>query len=212
MKPRIDLTLYLATDDTFIRDNSIEGLVQQACDGGITAFQLRLKRGTTLELINLGRRIKPILRAHRIPLIVNDRVDVALAVEADGVHLGHDDMAPEDARRILGPDAIIGFSVSNQLELARANQSPIDYIGIGPFALTNTKSDAGDALGVEATQSFVAESQFPAVAIGGIGERNVLEVMQTGVTGVCVVSAICGASNVRIATESLRRAVSGVKE
>jgi thiamine-phosphate pyrophosphorylase len=143
----------------------------------------------------------------RIPLIVNDRVDVALEIGADGVHIGQHDMDPERARRLLGPDAIIGLSIET-IEQARAAVSlDVDYLGVGPIFATATKTDAAPPLGVEALAQIRAISRHRVVAIGGIGLENARQAIDAGADGAAVVSAICAAEDPERAARELRRAI-----
>jgi thiamine-phosphate pyrophosphorylase len=148
-----------------------------------------------------------LLKPLRIPLIINDRVDVALAVDADGVHIGQSDMSYEDARRLLGPDKIIGLSVENFKDIEAANALDVDYIGISPVYGTPTKTDTAEPFGLEGLRKAVQMSAHPTVAIGGMNASTIAEVMAAGTDGVAVVSAICSAENIRKATSDLRAIV-----
>jgi thiamine-phosphate pyrophosphorylase len=147
------------------------------------------------------------LKPYKVPLIINDRVDVALAVDADGVHIGQGDMAYKDARRLLGPDKIIGLSVESFSDIEAANALDVDYIGISPVYGTPTKTDTAEPFGLEGLRKAVEMSVHPAVAIGGMNAATIAEVMAAGADGVAVVSAICSAENIRKATSELRSIV-----
>lgn len=201
------LKLYLVTDRELSRCRTLEEVVSEAVAGGITIVQLREKDASTGEFVELAMRLKEILKPYNIPLIINDRVDVALAVDADGVHIGQSDMAYRDARRLLGPDKIIGLSVESFSDIEAANALDVDYIGISPVYGTPTKTDTAEPFGLEGLRKAVEMSVHPAVAIGGMNAATIAEVMAAGADGVAVVSAICSAENIRKATSELRSIV-----
>jgi thiamine-phosphate pyrophosphorylase len=201
------LKLYLVTDRELSLGRSLEEVVSEAVKGGVTVVQLREKDASTGEFIELARRLMKLLKPLRIPLIINDRVDVALAVDADGVHIGQSDMSYEDARRLLGPDKIIGLSVENFKDVEAANALDVDYIGISPVYGTPTKTDTAEPFGLEGLRKAVQMSVHPTVAIGGMNASTIAEVMAAGTDGVAVVSAICSAENIRKATSDLRAIV-----
>ena len=201
------LKLYLVTDRELSLGRSLEEVVSEAVKGGVTVVQLREKDASTGEFIELARRLMKLLKPLRIPLIINDRVDVALAVDADGVHIGQSDMSYEDARRLLGPDKIIGLSVESFEDIEAANALDVDYIGISPVYGTPTKTDTAEPFGLEGLHKAVQMSAHPTVAIGGMNASTIAEVMAAGTDGVAVVSAICSAENIRKATSDLRAIV-----
>ena len=201
------LKLYLVTDRELSRGRTLEEVVSEAVAGGITIVQLREKDASTGEFVELAMRLKEMLKPYNIPLIINDRVDVALAVDADGVHIGQSDMAYKDARRLLGPDKIIGLSVESFSDIEAANALDVDYIGISPVYGTPTKTDTAEPFGLEGLRKAVEMSVHPAVAIGGMNAATIAEVMAAGADGVAVVSAICSAENICKATSELRSIV-----
>ena len=201
------LKLYLVTDRELSLGRSLEEVVSEAVQGGVTVVQLREKDASTGEFIELARRLMTLLKPLDIPLIINDRVDVALAVDADGVHIGQSDMSYEDARRLIGPDKIIGLSVENFEDIEAANALDVDYIGISPVYGTPTKTDTAEPFGLEGLRKAVQMSVHPTVAIGGMNASTIAEVMAAGTDGVAVVSAICSAENIRKATSELRTIV-----
>ena len=201
------LKLYLVTDRELSLGRSLEEVVSEAVQGGVTVVQLREKDASTGEFIELARRLMTLLKPLDIPLIINDRVDVALAVDADGVHIGQSDMSYEDARRLLGPDKIIGLSVENFEDIEAANALDVDYIGISPVYGTPTKTDTAEPFGLDGLRKAVQMSVHPTVAIGGMNASTIAEVMAAGTDGVAVVSAICSAENIRKATSELRTIV-----
>lgn len=207
------LKLYLVTDRDLSLGRSLEEVVREAVAGGVTMVQLREKDAATGEFIELGRRLKAVLKPLGIPLIINDRVDVALAVDADGVHIGQSDMSYADARRLLGPDKIIGLSVENFKDLEVANELDVDYIGISPVYGTPTKTDTAEPFGLEGVRKAVQMSVHPTVAIGGMNASTIRDVMAAGADGVAVVSAICSAPSPHTAAEELKREVyAGVRK
>jgi thiamine-phosphate pyrophosphorylase len=199
--------LYLVTDRGLAGGRPLEGVVEAAVRGGVTAVQLREKRCPTREFVELGRALARLLAPLGVPLIVNDRLDVALAIGAAGVHLGQGDMDYATARRLLGRDAAIGLSVET-IEQARAAESlDADYLGVGPVFPTATKADAAPALGLAGLAQVRAVSHHRLVAIGGIGAGNARQAMEAGADGVAVVSAICAAEDPESAARDLWRAV-----
>ena len=201
------LKLYLVTDRELSLGRSLEEVVSEAVAGGVTMVQLREKDAATGEFIELASRLMKILTPLGIPLIINDRVDVALAVDADGVHIGQSDMPYEIARRLLGPDKIIGLSVENMDNLIKANSLNVDYVGISPVYGTPTKTDTANPFGLEGLRKAVNMSKHPTVAIGGMNAGTIADVMAAGTDGVAVVSAICSDENIREAAAQLKAIV-----
>ena len=197
------LKLYLVTDRDLSLGRPLEEIVSEAVAGGVTMVQLREKDAATGEFVELGRRLMSLLKPLGVPLIINDRVDVALAVDADGVHIGQSDMSYADARRLLGPDKIIGLSVENMDDLLKANELDVDYVGISPVYGTPTKTDTAEPFGLEGLRKAVEMSVHPTVAIGGMNVATVGEVIAAGTDGVAVVSAICSAESPRDAAAEL---------
>lgn len=207
MRKNVDLSLYLVTDRDLSLGRSLEEVVSEAVAGGVTVVQLREKDASTGEFVELARRLMAMLKPLSVPLIINDRVDVALAVDADGVHIGQSDMKYEDARRLLGPDKIIGLSVESFEDIEAANALDVDYVGISPVYGTPTKTDTAEPFGLEGLRKAVAMSEHPTVAIGGMNASTIGEVVAAGADGVAVVSAICSAENVREAASELKSIV-----
>ena len=197
------LKLYLVTNRGLSLGRSLEEVVSEAVAGGVTMVQLREKDTSTGEFIRLACKLTDLLRPLGIPLIINDRVDVALAADADGVHIGQSDMPYEIARKLLGPDKIIGLSVENMNDLLRANELDVDYIGISPVYGTPTKTDTAEPFGLEGLRKAVELSVHPTVAIGGMNASTISDVIAAGADGVAVVSAICSADSPRLAANEL---------
>jgi thiamine-phosphate pyrophosphorylase len=209
--PGLDLSLYLVagTEDAGGRD--LMAVVAAAVRGGVSVVQLRDKTATDAAMIAQARVLKGLLAPLGVPLIVNDRLEVALAAGADGLHLGQEDMAPGAARRALGPEAILGVSAGDAAEAKIADPAVVDYVGVGPVYPTGSKADAGDAIGPDGLSALRALLGPPVVAIGGIQAANVAEVMACGVQGVAVVSAICGARDPEGAARALRRRIDAAR-
>ena len=203
MKIPFDLSLYLVTDRPLSGGRDMAWIVREAAAGGVTMVQLREKECSTAEFIALARQLKTTLLPLGIPLIINDRVDVALAVDADGVHIGQSDMPYETARQLLGPDKIIGLSVETMEEVIAANALDVDYIGISPVYATPTKTDTLAPFGLEGIEEVMRLSRHRCVAIGGMNRDTIGEVIARGVEGVAVVSAIVAAESPREASEEL---------
>jgi len=202
------LNVYLVTDRELCLGRPLEEVVIQAVAGGCTMVQLREKEMNTDEFVELARALKIRLEPAGVPLLINDRVDVALAADVQGVHVGQSDMKPADIRRLMGPNAIIGFSVETNEELAAAQHEPVDYLGIGPVYPTQTKKDVkGSPWGIEGLRKAVKASKIPLVGIAGINQSNVYDVVSSGVEGVAVVSAICSAPSPKQAAANLLNSV-----
>ena len=202
-RTRLDLSVYLITDRDLCGRRGVAETVRQAIAGGATMVQLRDPLAKAGILVEEARALATILRSSNIPFIVNDRVDIALAAGADGVHLGQSDMAVADARRLLGPEPILGLSITGAADLAASDLTGVDYLGVGPVYPTATKSDAAPAMGLEGLRAIRAQTTLPIVAIGGIGLANAGDVISVGVEGVAVVSAICAAPDPEAAARDL---------
>lgn len=185
------------TDRPLCLGRSVEQIVLEAVAGGVTAVQLREKECSTREFVALARGLKKLLAPRGVPLLINDRVDVALAAGADGVHIGQSDMAYPDARALLGAQALIGLSVETPEQAAQAESLDCDYLGVGPIFPTATKSDAAAAWGLGRLAELRKTSRHRLVAIGGINTSNAALVASAGADGIAVVSAICSAPDAR---------------
>ncbi len=205
MKRALDWRLYLVTDRRIASPRSIEDVVAAAVRGGVTAVQLREKECATREFVELARKLKAMFTPLGVPLIVNDRADVALAAGADGVHVGQSDMDCRDVRALLGPGAIVGLSVETPEQAEQAAGLPVDYLGVGPIFSTPTKTDAAPAWGIEQLAALRRRTRQALVAIGGIHAGNAGQVREAGADGIAVVSAICAAGDPEVAARELRR-------
>lgn len=197
------LRLYLVTDSELSLGRPLAEVVEAAVRGGVSCVQLREKRLDTRAFVAQARALRALLSACRIPLVINDRIDVALACGADGVHLGQGDMPVEDARRLLPPEVFIGWSVETPQDVQRAQGLPVDYLGVSPVFATPTKTDTARPWGLEGLRTARAATRLPLVAIGGIHAGNAREVLAHGADGLAVVSAICSAPSPRDAAAQL---------
>ncbi|MGD0339215.1 MAG: thiamine phosphate synthase [Bacteroidota bacterium] len=195
MRRIIDYSLCLVTDSRISLPRTVEEVIELSVRGGVTIVQLREKECSTREFIERARRVKNIVHSHGIPLIINDRVDVALASGADGVHIGQQDMSARDARYLMGPDAIIGFSVETMEQAAEAEKLDVDYLGVSPIFPTPTKTDTATEWGIEGLHALRLQTRNVLVAIGGINLSNAGVVIESGADGLAVVSALCAAAD-----------------
>lgn len=205
--PEISLSLYLVADVDYAAERDIVSLVEDAIQGGVTTVQLRAKGLGTREFFRLATRMTAVLKRRDVPLIINDRVDIALACGADGVHLGQSDMPPDTARKLVGESKIIGVSVNTPKEAREAERLGADYVGLGPIYATATKDTDLPVLGSDGIRRMRGKIGIPIVAVGGINAGNAAEVMKSGAAGVAVVSAILGAPDVRLAAANLKKAM-----
>ncbi len=201
--------LYLVTDRELCGTRSIESVVAQAVSGGVRYVQLREKDTSTRAFIELAKRVKAILLPLEVPLIINDRVDVALAAGADGVHVGQDDMPYETARKILGPSVLIGLSVETWEDVVFAQGLDVDYLGVSPVFETPTKTDTKGMWGLEGLARIRAYSRHPLVGIGGLNAANAEAVVLAGADCVAVVSAICADADPFQAAKELDEIIRG---
>jgi len=204
--------LYLVADRNLCGEKTLEDVVLQAARGGAACVQLREKKATTRVFISQALRIKELLTPFRVPLIINDRVDVALAARANGVHLGQDDMSCRAARKLLGPEAIIGLSVETWEDVEAAEKMDPDYLGVSPVFQTPTKPDTKGSWGIEGVARIRAFSRHPLVAIGGLNLSNAAEVVLAGADAIAVVSAICSAPDPFKASRDLHRIIAAALE
>ncbi|GAB7080201.1 thiamine phosphate synthase [Megalodesulfovibrio paquesii] len=220
MRPRLDYRAYLVTNRALCLGRDLLDVVAAAVQGGVTLVQIREKDADARDFVELGRALKELLDRHRIPLLVNDRVDVAQAIGAAGVHVGQSDIPFIDVRRILGPEAIIGLSIDTMEQalavpdldqvLGGAGLGP-DYLGVGPIYPTATKADAGEAWGLEKLTALRRQSHQTLVGIGGITAQNAPDVIRAGADGVAVVSAIVSAPDPAAAARELLDVVTAAR-
>jgi len=212
MKNDIIQGLYLVTDRDLCGGRALTEVVLAAVRGGARCVQLREKALSTRAFVAEALAVRDLLAPLRVPLIINDRLDVALAVGADGVHIGQDDMPYALARRLLGPRAIIGVSVETWEDVERAQGLDCDYLGVSPVFATPTKTDTKGVWGLEGLAKIRAFSRHPLVAIGGIHPGNAEAVCRAGADGLAVVSAVCAADDPFEASRALAAVIVTVRE
>lgn len=212
MRHPIDLSVYLVLDPDLC--GGAQGMIETtraAVQNGATCVQLRAPQWKKRALVECGRALKTVMADFHVPLIVNDHADVCLAVDAEGLHIGQEDLSPLDARAIIGNEKILGLSVSNAQELSAVDIRLVDHLGIGPIFSTSTKPDASDALGLDGFAALALRKPCPVVAIGSVKVPIVGDLIHAGADGVAVVSAICGQANPGEATKELARAVQSAR-
>ncbi len=191
-----DFRLYAITGEEFHKGRSLVEVMEEAIIGGVDIIQLRDKKSSKKVVLEKAKQLKVLAEKYKIPLIINDHIDVALAVDADGIHIGQDDLPLEQARKIVGENKIIGIS-THQIEEAReAQKHGADYIGVGPIFATQSKEDVVDPVTTKYIEEVVNEITIPFVAIGGIKLHNVDQVLNSGATRICAISEIVGSDDV----------------
>lgn len=203
MKNKVDYSIYLVTDRELMSTPSLEDAVEQAIEGGCTLVQLREKDLDSLSFYNLALSIKDITAKYKVPLIINDRIDIALAIDAHGVHIGQSDIPAEIARKLIGPNKILGVSASSVEEAIKAFKDGADYLGVGAMFATGTKTDA-NIVSMEELRAIRDKVSIPIVVIGGINKTTIPDFDTINIDGVSVVSAIIAEPNIKKATEELR--------
>lgn len=205
MNKQLDLTLYLVLDPSLC--GGIEGMIKTtriAIQHGVTIVQLRAEKAfSRREWYEAAKQLKQILINTTVPLIINDMVDIALATDADGVHIGQNDLPAHEVRRLIGQKKLLGLSISNQEQMISVPWPIIDYIGIGPVFPTTSKYNAPPSLGINTLSSLAKQKNKPAVAIGGINYLNITEVLNVDIDGIAVISAICGQADIDLSTQQL---------
>jgi thiamine-phosphate pyrophosphorylase len=198
-----DLSVYLITDLALCGARGVLETVEAAIAGGATMVQLRDPEAKTRALVEEARAIHALTRPAGVPFIVNDRIDVALAAGADGVHVGQADMTVADVRALIGPKPILGLSITSEADLDVSDFRGVDYLGVGPVFQTSTKPDAAPPINVGGLEAIVARTQVPIVAIGGLHAGNAADAIAAGAQGIAVVSAICSAPDAEAASQEL---------
>ncbi len=208
MKPFTDeqikkaMCLYAVSDSMWLNGRTLPEVIRESLEGGATFMQIREKNLPYDEFLALAKEVKKVTDEFRVPYVVNDEVEIAKAIDADGVHIGQSDKALVDARKILGPDKIIGVSAQTVEQAVEAQKNGADYLGVGSIFTTSTKLDADD-VSLETLRAICDAVSIPVVAIGGIKEDNILDLKGTHVDGVAIVSGIFGAENIKEATSKL---------
>ena len=205
-KPVIDYTLYLVTDRDLMAAETLEECIEAACRGGTTLVQVREKHAGTGEFIRIARSAKEVTDAFGVPLIIDDDVEVALAVGAAGVHVGQSDLPATEVRRLVGPDMVVGVSVGSVEEALRAEADGADYLGVGAMSATATKPDA-EVCTIDEARRITLAVGIPCVLIGGVNARTIPLFAGIPAAGYAVVSAIMAASDPEAASRELRQAI-----
>jgi len=206
-----DFGLYLVTDNDLCMGRPVLDVVRAAVAGGVQAVQIREKNGNTRDFLELARLLVSEIQSENIPIIINDRVDIALASGAAGVHVGQSDMPVLDARHLLGEKAIIGLTVPSMEILEKSLSLPVQYIAVSPVFLTTTKTNTAPAWGIEGMQKArkyldAMNSRIPLMTIGGIHAGNAKEILEAGIESLAVVSAICSAKDPKLASREILKA------
>lgn len=205
------LTLYLVTNSDGLSTEEFLKRVDEACKNGVTLVQLREKKASTQEFYQKALAVKKITDKYSIPLIINDRVDVCLAVDADGVHIGDDELPVDVTRCLIGPDKWLGVSAKTVERSLEAKEQGADHLGVGAIFPTTTKENAS-ATDISVLQDIIHASQLPVVAIGGIKEENMASLRDTDISGVAIVSEIMQATDISVKTQRLKQQIIAIKE
>lgn len=198
-----DLLLYAVTDRHWLEGRTLKEVVKESLDGGVTFVQLREKTLEDEKFLEEAKELKELCKKYNVPFVINDNVDIAIAMDADGVHVGQSDMEAGDVRAKLGPDKIIGVSAENVEQAVLAEKRGADYLGVGAVFPTGSKDDAAD-VSYETLKAICEAVSIPVIAIGGINEGNVSKLAGSGIVGVAVISAIYAAKDIKKATEDLK--------
>lgn len=198
-----DLLLYAVTDRHWLEGRTLKEVVKESLDGGVTFVQLREKTLEDEKFLEEARELKELCKKYNVPFVINDNVDIAIAMDADGVHVGQSDMEAGYVRAKLGPDKIIGVSAENVEQAVLAEKRGADYLGVGAVFPTGSKEDAAD-VSYETLKAICEAVSIPVIAIGGINEGNVSKLAGSGIVGVAVISAIYAAKDIKKATEDLK--------
>lgn len=199
-----DLLLYAVTDRHWLKDETLENQVEKALQGGATFLQLREKSLDDDIFMAEAKEIQKLCKKYQVPFVINDNVDIALAIDADGVHVGQSDMEALDVRKRLGPDKIIGVSAQNVQQALLAQKHGADYLGVGAVFPTGSKDDAED-VSFETLKAICQAVDIPVIAIGGITKENVSELKGSGICGIAVISAIFAQKDIKAATKELKK-------
>lgn len=207
----LDFQLYAITGEEFHPNRPLLEVMEEAILGGADIIQLRDKTSSKRVVLEKARALRELTKKYNVPFIINDHIDVALAVDADGIHLGQDDLPLEEARKIVGPNKIIGISTHHIDEARAAEAGGADYIGVGPIFPTKSKKDVVDPVTTAYIEQVVKEINIPFVAIGGIKKHNVDQVLKAGATRICMISEIVGADDVKGVCEFFKRKLEAIK-
>jgi thiamine-phosphate pyrophosphorylase len=203
-KQEIDYSLYLVTDRNILRGKNFIKSIEEALLGGTTLLQLREKNMESGEFYNIALEVKKIAGKYDVPLIINDRLDIMLAVDADGLHIGQKDLPLDVTRNIIGKNKILGYSVKN-VEQALYGQKFADYLGAGSVFATATKADIGKPIGIKGLKKIQSAVTIPVVGIGGINKNNIEDLKAAGIAGISLVSAVLGAEDIQKAAQEIKK-------
>ncbi len=212
MKQQIDLSFYLVLDPKLCEPLGMVETARLAVAGGATAVQLRHKQADTRQIVEIGRALQIALAESTAMLVINDDCAAARALNADALHIGQDDISASEARKIIGPEMILGQSVQNPDLAKSVDAGLVDYIGAGPVFATKTKADHKTAIGFEGLAKIVTASAVPTVAIGGLKRQHIADVFATGAQGIAVVSAICGQPDLQTEINNFRNKINEVRQ
>lgn len=201
-KQAVDYSLYLVTDQDILQGRDFLSCVEQALAGGVTLLQLREKNSSSRDFYTVALQLKDLCQQYHVPLIINDRLDIMMAVDADGLHIGQEDIPLETARQLIGANKLLGYSVSS-VEEAVYGAGFADYLGAGTVFPTNSKSDTGQPIGIAGLQTIKNAVGLPIIAIGGINKENMQTVRAAGIAGIAVISAILAQNNITRASQDL---------
>lgn len=211
MNKKFDPSLYLVTGETKNKHFEYFDIVQRAIEGGVSMVQLRLKNTPKEDIKRIALKLKEILNPYKIPLIINDHVDIVQAIDADGVHLGQKDLSIHEARRLLGEHTIIGFSIDTLDSFENLDLTATDYIAASPVFSTNTKKDIAQPLLLSGVKRLKELSSLPLIAIGGLNSSNIADVLNAGADGIALISSIWNADDPKIAAKELRTIIEKTK-
>jgi len=203
MKNKVDYSLYLVTNSDNKTNEEFLNIIEESILGGVTVVQIREKKIPTRDFYNLAIEVKKITDNYGVPLIVNDRIDVALSIDAAGVHVGQSDLPADVVRTIIGEDKILGVSAATIEEMKKAEEDGADYIGTGAIFPTQTKD--ADCIAIDYLKKLVDAVKIPVIAIGGLNKNNITSLANTNIKGISVVSAIMDSNNPKIASELLKK-------
>ncbi len=207
-----DYSLYLVTDQDLCRGRDLVDTVMEAVAGGVTAVQIREKNASARAFFQLALALKRRLAKQDVPLIINDRVDVAVAADADGVHVGQTDLPAAQVREMIGPDKILGISINTFEQMEEAARNQVDYLSLSPVFPTPTKTDTTEPFGISGLKKARTLTRLPLITIGGVNLENIHEIMSTGLDGVALVSAICSADSPEQAARTLAEKIRQARE
>ncbi|MFW6005708.1 MAG: thiamine phosphate synthase [Desulfonatronovibrionaceae bacterium] len=207
-----DYSLYLVTDQDLCRGRDLVDTVMEAVAGGVTAVQIREKNASARAFFQLALALKKRLAKQDVPLIINDRVDVAVAADADGVHVGQTDLPAAQVREMIGPDKILGISINTFEQMEEAARNQVDYLSLSPVFPTPTKTDTTEPFGISGLKKARTLTRLPLITIGGVNLENIHEIMSTGLDGVALVSAICSADSPEQAARTLAEKIRQARE